>query len=173
MGFIMLEINSPSLKVSGHVKLYSFPADEVPSIEAYRKLKLDKSYMKKHLVNEGKNLVVATGVHILLNLISKADSVGISHMEAGTGSTAIVAGTSALETPLSPRVEITDSYRVANTVYFEAFFAKNDANGAWTEVAMHNAVSGGAMAAASIVGSFTKSTSNVTIILWGITLTAS
>jgi len=176
-----VEVKS-NIKFEGHVKVYSFPADKITTYEDYVnkiKNKWGKAFpsqnfsdKEKCLITEGKNLVTNNGVEYLLNLMTQAEDVGVSYMEAGTGSASPPSGGDIeLETPVTPRVPMTDAYRVGFTAYWEAFFGKDDAVGIWEELGLYDLITDGVLIARkTLTIHFDHSGSaNTAIVSWGIT----
>jgi hypothetical protein len=94
----------------------------------------------------------------------------ILYLEVGTGALTPSASTTALTTPLSPRVATTNSV-TGSALTVEGFFTNSQANGTLTECALWTAITGGTLiASAQISPSLVKSTSNVLTITGTVTL---
>jgi hypothetical protein len=143
----------------GYVKLYSFPADEVPDYETYLKLE-DK---EKYYVEGSKNTITNLGKNIIPIILSGGVN-SINYCGVGTGSPSAVA----LGTEVGTRVLIAYDYAIQNEYHLDTFYGKNDPNTSsndLTEAAMFDLSTGGEMYASNTI-SFTKSTANTLLIAW-------
>ena len=93
---------------------------------------------------EKKNLVVNTGLAMLVDRLKAPTPDVLSHIAVGTGATLVIATDTALETELL-RKEIDDIDTVNNSLTAETLYQDYEALGTWKEVGMFNASSGGIM----------------------------
>lgn len=78
-------------------------------------------------IHESRNLIVTTGIELIRDLLG-GTAHRPSHIELGTGTTAVVAGDTAVETP-QYRDEITRRDDLPAGIIFQLFLGLNDGNG--------------------------------------------
>ena len=122
------------------------------------------------VVKEIPNTIVTAGKTDIASLITGAGSV-MTHMGVGTGSTAVAAGDTTLDTELD-RNALTTSGGTAstNTVEFESVWNAGDGTGAITEAGLFSASSSGTMLARTVFSSVNKSASDILTITWTVTV---
>ena len=154
--------------ISGNVKLYEFSPDF--TFEDYKKLTDEEK--QEHLVDEGNNLVVDIGLQQIALLMVGSNTNSFTHCGVGSGTNTPTAGDLDLQTAIG-RNTINDRYRVGLVANFDTFFGKNDQNGTWEETCLATAASGNnILCRRKFTSTFTKSTSNSSIVAWTITLAA-
>lgn len=117
-----------------------------------------------------KNLVVTVGKnHIADQLLSSPAGATMSHMELGTGTTAVAAGDTALETALD-RNALTSKNASGNAVTYTGTWAAGDGTGAITEAGIFNAASAGTMLARSVFSAKNKGAGDAMTITWILTI---
>lgn len=131
------------------------------------------------IVREVDNKVVTVGKEwIASRMQGGADSV-MTHMEIGTGTTAVAAGDTALETPaVAARVALTTSGGTAatNTITFDAVFPADvpdvtaPATAPITEAGLFNNSVGGTMAARTVFAAINKGETDIMSVTWVITI---
>ena len=156
----MSEELKENITVKGFVKIYSFPADEVPDYQTYLKLK-DK---EKYLVKEDHNTITSLGFNII-PIIMTGGTDTITHCAVGTGSPSATA----LGTEIATRVAITYKFAINNEMHFDTFYGKNDPDSSsniLTEAGLFNqSAAGGEMYSSNTI-SFTKDTAVTLLIAW-------
>ena len=152
------------LSIIGNVELYELPADF--SYDDFNKL-VDKS---KYLIDKGSNLVTDSGIQQIILLMVGSNTNSFTLCGVGTGTATPVSTDIALGTSLGTNT-INSRYRVANTVYFNTFFGKNDENGSWTETGIFTAGSV-MLCRRKFSSTFVKSTSNSAVVSWSVSFSA-
>lgn len=151
------------ISIKGNVDLYEFPPDfKFTDFE-----KIDKS---KYLIESGDNLVVDAGLQQIILLMIGSNTNSFTTCGVGTGTSTPVSTDTSLGTSLGTNT-INSKYRVANTVYFNTFFGKNDENGSWTETGIFTAGSV-MLCRRKFTSTFVKSTSNSAVVSWSIAFSA-
>ena len=122
------------------------------------------------VVQEIPNLVVTSGKQHAVARLKDATATAMSHMAAGTGSSATSAGDTTLGTE-SARVALTSSTVSGETVTYVATFPANTPSTltALNEAGIFNASSGGTMLCRTVfAGVINKDTSDAMSITWAI-----
>lgn len=121
-----------------------------------------------------KNLVVTAGKGFIAASMLKTTSnspAAMTHMELGTGTTAAVAGNTALETPISAsRVTLTSATNAGAVTTYVANFPAGTGTGAVTEAGIFNAASAGTMLCRSVFSVVNKGVDDTMSITWAITV---
>jgi hypothetical protein len=122
------------------------------------------------VVRDIPNTIVTAGKNDIASLITGAGSV-MTYMAVGTGTTAVAAGDTTLETE-SDRNALSTSGGTAstNTVEFVAVWNAGDGTGSLTEAGLFSASSGGTMLARTVFSAVNKGASDVLTITWTITV---
>ena len=151
-------------KITGNVSLYAgdFTQEEFNNFSESEKL----SYLK----DQGKNLVVDTGLEQILALMLGNNTKSFVKCGVGSGNTAPANTDLALETAIGTN-NINSRYRVGLVGYFNTFFGRNDNNGSWDETGLFT--TDDIMLCRRVFSStFTKDTSNSSVISWSLTIAA-
>ena len=129
----------------------------------------DKNLIEEQTV---KNLVVTAGLnHIANRLGASSPANRMSHMEVGTGTTAPVAGNTALQTVIaSSRVSLTSQTVSTNTVEYIGDFPAGTGTGAVTEAGIFNATSAGTMLCRTVFSVVNKGLADTLKITWTLTV---
>ena len=154
---IMVEETS---NVNGYVKIYAFPAEEVPDYETYLKL----SDKEKYLVGASDNTITTLGFNLIPIILSGGTNT-FTHCAVGTGSPS---GT-ALGTEVGTRISIAYKYAIQNEYHMDIFYGKNDPNtssNVLTEAGLFNQLAAGGEMYCSNTISFTKSTAVTMVVAW-------
>ena len=122
------------------------------------------------LLFEKQNLVVNSGLNMVIDRLKVNTINPLSYIAVGTGDTPVTATDSALQTEIL-RKEIDDIDTVNNVLTAEAQFEDYEAIALWKEVGMFNASIGGVMFNRINI-SFNKTTQDAVRVLFTITLTA-
>ena len=157
-------MHKSQVSIIGNVKLYELPPDF--KYDDFKKLE-DKN---RYLIDSGDNLVVDAGLQQIILLIIITNTNNFTLCGVGTGTGTPVSTDTALGTSLGTNT-INSRYRVANTVYFNTFFGKNDENGSWTETGIFT---GGLimLCRRKFTSTFVKSISNSAVVSWSVAFTA-
>lgn len=120
---------------------------------------------------ESENLVVTIGKTVIAErlAVSSPTHAAMTHMGAGTGTTAAATGDTALQTQLA-RVALASATPASNVVTYVASFPAGTATGSITEAGLFNASSSGDMLARSVFGAVVKGSSDSLTITWTLTL---
>jgi len=122
------------------------------------------------IVKEIPNTIVTTGKNDIASLITGAGAA-MTHMGVGTGTTAVAAGDTALETQVDRNALVTSGgVASTNTVEFESVWNAGDGTGALTEAGLFSASTGGTMLARTVFSVVNKSASDILTITWTVTV---
>jgi hypothetical protein len=141
------------IDIKGNVEIQLF--DENGNLKDYRKIK---------------NTVVTAGKNFIADQLS--DSPGatkMTHMAVGTGTTAVDAGDTALQTQ-TDRNALTSNTDSGNVVTFVGDWAAGDATAAITEAGIFNAASNGTMLARTVFSAINKAAADTLKITWTLTI---
>lgn len=124
---------------------------------------------------EIKNLVVNSGLAFIISRMVGTSKAVMSHMAAGSGTTATAGGQTDLISLLGAR-EAIDTVTITGTnnekVQFVSTFEPGDATGAVTEAGIFNAATGGDMLCRTVFPVVNKSVDDQMAFTWTITLSA-
>jgi hypothetical protein len=120
-----------------------------------------------------KNLLVNVGLNAILDRLVGTSEAVMSHMALGSGTQAVAAGNTALQTQLGSREAIDTSTVTGAAVAYVCLFEAGDATGTVTEAGIFNASSSGTMLCRSVFSAITKAASDSLSVTWTITVTAS
>lgn len=122
------------------------------------------------VVRDIPNTIVTAGKNDIASLITGAGAV-MTHMAVGTGTNAVAAGDTTLQTE-SDRNALSTSGGTAstNTVEFVAVWNAGDGTGSLTEAGLFSASSSGTMLARTVFSAVNKGSSDVLTITWTITV---
>ena len=122
------------------------------------------------VVRDIPNTIVTAGKNDIASLITGAGSV-MNHMAVGTGTNAVAAGDTTLQTE-SDRNALSTSGGTAstNTVEYVAVWNAGDGTGSLTEAGLFSASSSGTMLARTVFSAVNKGASDVLTITWTITV---
>ena len=122
------------------------------------------------VVRDIPNTIVTAGKNDIASLITGAGSV-MTHMAVGTGTNAVAAGDTTLQTE-SDRNALSTSGGTAstNTVEYVAVWNAGDGTGSLTEAGLFSASSSGTMLARTVFSAVNKGASDVLTITWTITV---
>lgn len=118
---------------------------------------------------EFKNLVVTNGKNYIASRMKDATATAMSHMAAGTGSTAAAAGDAALGVEVG-RVALASTTVTTNSVAYVATFPAGTATGAITEAGILNAASGGTLLCRTVFSVINKGAADTLGITWTVTV---
>lgn len=122
------------------------------------------------VVRDIPNTIVTAGKNDIASLITGAGSV-MTHMAVGTGTNAVAAGDTALQTEADRNALGTSGGAPStNTVVFSAVWNAGDGTGALTEAGLFSANSGGTMLARTVFSAVNKGASDVLTITWTLTI---
>ena len=116
------------------------------------------------------NLVVSVGKTFIASRMAGTSSSVMSHMGLGSGTTAPVAGNTALETSLGANVALTSTTPSSNTVTYVATFGAGVSTGAVTEAGIFNALSSGTMLCRTTFPVVNKAAGDTITITWVVTI---
>ena len=122
-----------------------------------------------------RNLVVTTGKNHIADQLSDGGEAAMSHMAVGTGTTAAVAGDTALQTELDRNAlssVVQGTGGDANKVTYTADWAAGDGTGAITEAGIFNAASAGTMLCRSVFAVKNKGAADTLTLTWVLTISA-
>ena len=95
----------------------------------------------------------------------------MTHMAVGTGTTAVAAGDTTLETETDRNaLSVSGGAPSTNTVVHTAVWNAGDGTGALTEAGLFSASSGGTMNARTVFSAVNKGASDVLTITWTVTI---
>lgn len=158
-----------TIKINLNVKLYEFPG----SFTYETIQKLSNQELESFKIDEGNNRVVDAGMNNILDNLIAAIADDTDHCQTGSGTNAPAAGDTDLQTPIAPRLVITNRYRVGLNAHFDTFYGTADGNGTWEETGLFNALTSGTlMVRRTFASTFVKATTNTALIAWTITLAA-
>tara|TARA_R100001198_G_C5222349_1_gene204043 strand:- start:814 stop:1239 length:426 start_codon:yes stop_codon:yes gene_type:complete len=120
-------------------------------------------------VSEVDNIVVTTGKGYVASRMKDATATAMSHMGIGTGSTAAVAGDTALGSQ-SIRSALTSTTVNTNEVTYVATFSAGSGTGAIKEAGIFNASSSGTMLCRTVFSVVNKGASDSMTITWTVTV---
>ncbi len=119
------------------------------------------------------NLVVTTGQYHIADQMSDQGQAAMSHKAIGTGTTAVVAGDTALETELDRNAltsKTQGSGADANKVTYIAAWPAGDGTGAITEAGLFNSASAGDMLCRSVFPVKNKGAGDALTLSWVLTI---
>ena len=116
------------------------------------------------------NLVVTVGKTFIASRMAGTSSAVMSHMGLGSGTTAPVAGDTALQTSLGANVALTSTTPSSNTVTYVATFGAGVSTGAVTEAGIFNALAAGTMLCRTTFPVVNKAAGDTITITWVITV---
>ncbi len=111
-------------------------------ITVYRNVKGRLEPVEKHVVT---NLVVTAGKSYICDLLIGAATEGFAYCGVGASSQTPSPSDTDLVSPIGPRKQVTDRFRVGCTATFSTFFSSQDNNGTWCEAGLFTSESGGVM----------------------------
>jgi len=120
-----------------------------------------------------KNLVVSAGLNFICDRMEGTSEAVMSHMGLGSGTTAVAAGDTDLESLLGSREALDSTTVSSNTITYVSSFEAGDATGAVTEAGIFNASSSGTMLCRVVFAAINKAADDTMSVTWVITLTAS
>lgn len=116
-----------------------------------------------------KNLVVDTGLNLLVSRITNSTGAVLSHMSIGTGTNAAAANNTTLQTELAgARVAFTSAVVTGASVVYSAAFGAGVGTGAITEAGLFNAASAGTMFSRTVFPVVNKQAEDSMTITWTI-----
>jgi hypothetical protein len=116
-----------------------------------------------------KNLVVTVGKNFVASRMVGVSANVMSHMAAGSGTTAAAAGDTTLQTELG-RVALATSTATTNVVTYTASFPAGTATGAVTEAGIFNAASVGTMLCRTVFAVVNKGVDDAMSVTWTVTI---
>ena len=119
------------------------------------------------------NLVVNSGLAYICSRMAGSSPGLMTHMGAGSGTTAVAAGQTDLVSILGSREALDSTSASANAITFQCTWEAGKSTGAITESGIFNASSGSTMLARVTFGVVNKAASDTLSITHTITLTAS
>ena len=120
---------------------------------------------------EIKNLVVTTGLGWIASRMNNAENL-MSHMAAGSGSVAAVAGDTDLGSILGARKALTSTTVTGPAVEYVASFDPGEATGGVEEAGIFTALTSGIMLCRSVFAVINKGAEDTMTITWTITINA-
>ncbi len=122
------------------------------------------------VVRDIPNTIVTAGKNDIASLITGAGSV-MTHMAVGTGTTAVAAGDTTLQTETDRNaLSVSGGAPSTNTVTFVAVWNAGDGTGSLTEAGLFSASSSGTMLARTVFSAVNKGSGDVLTITWTITV---
>jgi hypothetical protein len=122
------------------------------------------------VVRDIPNTIVTAGKNNIASLITGAGSV-MTYMAVGTGTNAVAAGDTTLQTELDRNALSTSGGSPStNTVTYTAVWNAGDGTGALTEAGLFSASSSGTMMARTVFSAVNKGASDVLTITWTVTI---
>ena len=122
------------------------------------------------VVRDIPNTIVTAGKNDIASLITGAGSV-MTHMAVGTGTNAVAAGDTTLQTESDRNALSTSGGSPStNTVTYTAVWNAGDGTGSLTEAGLFSASSSGTMLARTVFSAVNKGASDVLTITWTITV---
>ena len=119
------------------------------------------------------NLVVSAGLTFICSRMAGVSADVMSHMALGSGTTAVAAGDTDLESILGSREALDSSTASANTIAYVSSFEAGEGTGAVTEAGIFNAATSGTMLCHVVFPVVNKQADDTMSVTWTITLTAS
>tara|TARA_R110000782_G_scaffold45755_4_gene101494 strand:- start:1280 stop:1729 length:450 start_codon:yes stop_codon:yes gene_type:complete len=119
------------------------------------------------------NLVVSAGLTFICSRMAGVSADVMSHMALGSGTTAVAAGDTDLESILGSREALDSSTASSNTIAYVSSFEAGEGTGAVTEAGIFNAATSGTMLCHVIFPVVNKQADDTMSVTWTITLTAS
>jgi hypothetical protein len=126
-------------------------------------------HLNDELVQDVDNLVVTAGKNYVASRIKDASATAMSHMAVGSGTTAAVAGNTALGSELG-RVSLTSTSVSNAVVTYTATFAAGTGTGAVTEAGILNASSSGTMLCRTVFSVVNKGANDSMTVTWTVTV---
>ena len=142
--------------------------DDIKASGSLRVVVYDKSGAVKE-DREFKNLVVTVGKNFVASRIVGTAANVMSHMAAGSGTTAAAAGDTALQTELG-RVALASNTAALSVVTQTAAFPAGTATGAVTEAGIFNAASAGTMFCRTVFAVINKGVDDAMSVTWTVTV---
>ena len=125
------------------------------------------------VVRDIPNTVVTAGKNNIASLITGAGSV-MTHMAVGTGTTAVAAGDTALETAIAgSRVSLTSTTVTSNAIEYVGDFPAGTGTGAVTEAGVFNDSSAGTLLCRTVFSVVNKGADDTLKITWTVTVSDS
>jgi hypothetical protein len=121
------------------------------------------------------NLVVTAGRNHIADQMAEQDEAGMSHMAIGTGTTAVDATDTALETELDRNALSSTTQGTgtdANKVTYVGDWAAGDGTGAITEAGIFNSASAGTMLCRTVFSVKNKGAGDTLTLTWVLTISA-
>ena len=115
------------------------------------------------------NLVVDTGLDYIASRMKDTTKTAMSHMAVGTGSTAALAGNTALVTETG-RVALNSTTVADNSIAYVATFGAGVATGGLQEAGILNASSAGDLLCRTVYSVINKGANDTMTITWTITI---
>lgn len=139
--------------------------------------KVDISIIRDNKVINNKvinNLVVNTGLDFITSRLTSDSATVMSHMGIGTGTTAVTATDTDLETIAGSR-EAIDTIDTSTTgvLVYSCIFEGSDNSGNITEAALFNASTAGTMLSRTVFSPLIKTSEDTMKIIWTLTFTPS
>jgi len=125
---------------------------------------------KGETIKEEKNLVVNSGLNVIMARLVGTTKNALSHMGIGTGTTAVLPADTALEIQKATRLAASSITVTANAVEIVATFPGSTHAGAITEFGLFNAASLGEMISRVVSAPYTLGSSDAITITWTLTL---
>jgi len=122
-----------------------------------------------------KNLVVNSGLAFITDRMTANTASVMSHMGVGSGTTAVDATDTALETQIGSRKALTSATRSGSnneSIIYVATFDPGEGTGAITEAGIFNASTSGTMLCRTVFSVVNKAAGDTLEITWTITLAA-
>ena len=119
------------------------------------------------------NLVVSAGLTFICSRMAGVSADVMSHMALGSGTTAVAAGDTDLESILGSREALDSSTASSNTIAYVSSFEAGEGTGAVTEAGIFNAATSGTMLCHVVFPVVNKQADDTMSVTWTITLTAS
>jgi hypothetical protein len=162
-------LQKSALSLRGDVLVRGFNAQYVRTFQdslSARKARQGLIYEDK-----GRNLIVNNGSNLIAQLCTGSSTAYFTYCAVGSGTNAVTAGDSTLQTELG-RVAVIAAYAVSNMAHFDTFFSIGQGNGTWNETGIFNASSNGTMGSRKLLSSsFSKSGANTATVSWSWTFT--
>lgn len=121
------------------------------------------------VVAEVPNIVTTVGINFVASRIEGVDDAVMSHMAIGTGTTAVSASDTTLETEAA-RVALTSTTATNEDVVFVATFPAGTGTGAITEAGILNDASTGTLLCHTVFSVVNKGADDAMTITWTVTV---